>query len=266
MNYWLYYGMKSNPFDKETQEIIQTVDFKEMTYRLNYLKELRGIGVFTGRPGAGKTFTLRQFSLNLNSNLYKVCYLQLTTVTISDFYQQLAEKLGLEGRGRKATLFRLIQERIEELYEIERITPVIIIDEAQFLNGQIFLELMLLMNFKMDSKKNCLLILAGLPQLGQTLQRAQFEAFRQRIATTYQVVGLEPEEVSVYVEGKLASVGVKDVLFPAEVLATLASSAGSSMRKLNRLLTQCLMIGALKKQRVIDQEIVFEANAELNFS
>lgn len=265
MDCLMYYGMTHNPFDKEAKEVIETIDYNEMCYRLNYLKDLLGIGVLTGRPGTGKTFALRQFVTSLNPNVYKVSYLQLTTVSVSDFYQQFAEKLGLEPKGRKAALFRQIQERIQELYDLEHVTPIFVIDEAQFLSGAIFLELMLLMNFGMDGQKKCVIILAGLPQLGQTLQRAQFEAFRQRIVTTYQVMGLEPTEITTYVTTKLKAAGVREPLFSPEVIETLASSAGNSMRKLNRLLTQCLIIGAKKKQRTIDHETVFQANSELSF-
>ena len=34
-----------------------------MAHRLDYLKEVRGIGVFTARPGMGKSYCLRCFVL-----------------------------------------------------------------------------------------------------------------------------------------------------------------------------------------------------------
>ena len=45
-------------------------DPTEMINRLDYLKDIRGIGVFTARPGMGKSYALRCFASSLNPNLY----------------------------------------------------------------------------------------------------------------------------------------------------------------------------------------------------
>ena len=62
----------------------------------------------------------------------------------------------------------------------------------------------------MDAENKCIVILAGLPQLTQMLQRPQFEAFRQRITVKYQVMGLEYVEVHDYVREKLKTAGILD--------------------------------------------------------
>ncbi|WP_314066060.1 hypothetical protein [uncultured Vagococcus sp.] len=93
----------------------------------------------------------------------------------------------------------------------------------------------------MDSQKKFVIILVRQPQLGQTLQRAQFEAFRQRIATTLQVMWLESAEITTYVAAKLKVAGVTEPLFSPEIIETIAASAGTSIQKINRLLTQCLI-------------------------
>ena len=54
-----YYALSFNPFDKQCikeKDGFMSSDFKQMTSRLEYLKNVRGIGVFTSRPGMGKTF------------------------------------------------------------------------------------------------------------------------------------------------------------------------------------------------------------------
>ena len=58
-----FYALSFNPFDKSISEKDSYLsrDFQEMTHRLNYLKDTRGIGVFTARPGMGKSYCLRCF-------------------------------------------------------------------------------------------------------------------------------------------------------------------------------------------------------------
>jgi type II secretory pathway predicted ATPase ExeA len=263
MDFTTYYGLTHNPFDKESDAVLETVDFKEMQFRLNYLKDTLGIGLITGNPGVGKSFALRKFAEDLNPNLYKVCYLPLSTVSINDFYNSLAISLGLEPKNRKIDKFNQIQERITNLYESSRITPVIIIDEAQYLKGTILQELALLLNFNMDSRKNCILILTGLPQLAQTLSRAQFEPLKQRIITQYEFGGLEREDVASYIETMVKSANGKAKIFTESSFDALGSNAGKSIRKLNNLVTQSMIIGAKRKKKTIDIEIVYDANSEI---
>lgn len=263
MDYLMYYGMTHNPFDKSVQTVIKTIDYKELTFRLNYLIKTLGLGVVTGRPGAGKTIILRDFVRQLDPNQYRVNYIPLSTVSVSDFYDQLAVNIGLEPAYRKAQKFRQIQERITEMHDIERVTPIFIIDEAQYLNGAILDELMLITNFDMDAQKKCVVILAGLPVLAQRIQRPQFEAFRQRSAINYQVIGMENEEAVYYVNDKFKAAGVTSPIINKEAMQTIIKNAGESIRRLDLIITQCLILGANKQQKIIDNETVFEANSEL---
>ena len=47
-----YYGLSFNPFDKQCQkekECFQSNDFRQMSSRLSYVRDVRGIGVFTAQ-------------------------------------------------------------------------------------------------------------------------------------------------------------------------------------------------------------------------
>ena len=263
MDFTMFYGMSHNPFDKTAPKVVETIDFKEMNVRLKYLTNVLGIGLITGRPGAGKTVILREYAQRLNPNQYRVSYLPLSTVSVSDFYNQLAVSLGIEPAFRKSAKFRQIQERISELHDVEHITPVFILDEAQYLSGLIYNELVLLTNFGMDAENKCLIILAGLPQLTQLLQRPQFEAFRQRITIKYQVVGMEYADSQQYVKEKFSSAGVLDDIITDEAFKNMFTNSGGSIRRLDQMITKSLIIGAQQEKRLIDNEVVYQANAEV---
>lgn len=69
-----YYGLSYNPFDKQNvkeRDAFRSQDHRQMLSRLDYLKNVRGIGVFTARPGMGKTYALRCFMNGLNPNQYQ---------------------------------------------------------------------------------------------------------------------------------------------------------------------------------------------------
>ena len=52
MNYTARYSLEFNPFIKNSKEIlIETSQYKEALFRLNYLLQTKGFGVLTGGPG-----------------------------------------------------------------------------------------------------------------------------------------------------------------------------------------------------------------------
>ena len=62
------YGMDFNPFIKNAHDIImETVDYKELKLRLDYLMNNKGFGVITGGPGRGKTTAIRNYVKQINN-------------------------------------------------------------------------------------------------------------------------------------------------------------------------------------------------------
>lgn len=261
----LYYQLKYDPFVKKEDIFIELTDYKELHIRFEYLLRTRGIGVFTGGAGRGKTYALRKHVEQLNPNLYKVCYLTLSTITVNEFYRSLALELGLEPFSRKVDNFRQIQIRLEELAQTNKQLPLIIIDEAHFLKTSILQDLIMLLNFKMDSTTHAVFILAGMPSLQTTLSRAPLEPLRQRIISQYQLMGIDNDEVKVYLTEKLRAAGRETPLFTDDAMTALAQNAGGSMRTLNNLASHALLIGATQQVPTIDAEIILMAHQELSF-
>lgn len=265
--YKAYWGMEFNPFDKEQKgsDYYQGMDFLEATKRLEHLKNVKGIGVFTGQPGCGKTCVVRNFTQCLNKSLYQVIYIQLTTVGINDFYRDLSFSLGLTPCYRKIDNFKQIQERIRTLYREQRITPIFWIDEAQYLHHSILADLKILMNFEMDSRNYAILILSGLPAVTSTLSMRVHEALAQRVVIHYGFSGLTESEVKSYLKSRLELCGVSREIIQEAAYNSMDNYSSGSIRKLDQLMHKALMIGCSKKVDVIDGEIVMEAINEAEF-
>ena len=83
MDYTSRYGLEFNPFLKNSKDIlVETQEFKELRFRLDYLLSTRGFGLLTGSPGRGKTTAIRSWAAKLNPSLYKVIYSSLSTLTV----------------------------------------------------------------------------------------------------------------------------------------------------------------------------------------
>lgn len=257
--------MEFNPFDKEIKEkqFYHGTDYKEAMKRLEHLKNIRGIGLFTGLSGTGKTFTLRSFIGGLNPNLYKTVYLPMTTISTNEFYKDLACGLGLEPAFRKIDNFRQIQERIKMMYREQKVTLLILIDEAQYLNRAILADLKLLMNFEMDSRNYAILILCGQPILNNTLSMQIHEALKQRIVISYNYQGLQAGEVKEYITDRMELSGVRQPVFTESALEAAYGCCGGSIRRLNILAHKALMVGCEKQERGITPEVIMDAAAEI---
>ncbi len=256
--------MEFNPFDKEQKgsDYYRGTDFEEVSKRLEHLKHVRGIGLFIGHSGYGKTCAIRNFVECLNKNLYQVIYIQLTTVSVNDFYRDLSLSLGLEPFYRKVDNFKQIQNHIYTLYREQRITPVFWIDEAQYLHHSILADLKILMNFEMDSRNYAIMILSGLPSISSTLSLRIHEALYQRIVIHYSFHGISKTQVREYIKSRLELCGVNQNIIEEASYEAIESYSNGSIRKLDNLMHKALMIGCSKKARTLDTETIMEAISE----
>lgn len=261
-----FWEMQFNPFSKSAPEKhrFESGDFKQATARLKHLCDIRGVGLFTGNPGTGKTYTLKQFTDSLNPGLFKLFYAPLSSVTVLEFYRALAIGLGLSPPYKKIDLFNDIQDRIKSLAKDKRVTPVIIFDEGQYLCAKILNDLKILLNFDMDSENYAVVILAGQAALATTLSMGAHEALAQRILINYTFTGLSKNEMSEYIISKLKDCGASQSIFAENALEALWGCCSGSPRVVNSLAENCLRIGAQKGVKLIDPEIVMLANNELS--
>lgn len=263
--YKSYWAMTFNPFDKSIAEkdYFATYDYTQASARLNFLTTTKGIGLFTGNSGMGKTYVMRCFTKSLNKSLYKVIYIPLSTVTVAEFYRALSYELGLEPCNKKIDNFRNIQSALIKLANTQKITPVIILDEAQYLKTEILNDIKLLLNFEMDSKSPVILLLTGQPMLNIILNKQVHEALKQRIVINYTFGGIQKGEVEEYITSRLNLCGVSRPIFNPNSYEALASCCNGSIRKLNSLIEKCLILGYQKELQVIDTEIVMSAQNDI---
>jgi type II secretory pathway predicted ATPase ExeA len=181
--YKAYYQLQKSVNRKSISvgELFISDSLGEAQARLDYMKDKGGFVLISGAPGVGKTTLVRSFAELLNTKFFKIAYAPLSTVTVIEFYRQLSFLLAGHIPYRKDLLFRTIQEAIMEMAVNQKIIPIIIFDEAQYLKNENFFELQLISNFNFDSLSPALFILIAQPHLLERLKRPAFEAFYQRI-------------------------------------------------------------------------------------
>jgi type II secretory pathway predicted ATPase ExeA len=259
-DYTARYGLDFNPFLKNSKEIIvDSAEYKEALFRLNYLRDTKGFGILTGGAGKGKTTVIRSFAKKLNPALYKVVYISLSTVTVMEFYRALIVELGGIPGYRKPDNFRAIQSEIDRLTIEKRITPVIIIDEANYVKAAILNDLKMLFNFEMDSKDRAVILLSGLPVLNNTLNLGIHEPLRQRLVMNYNLEGLSKEEGNAYISQKLKGAGCDQPVFDTNAIEAILNSANGVPRLINKICNASLLVGNSRSLNIINADAVMQA-------
>lgn len=261
-----FYGLTFNPFDKSIPEnhAFNSRDHQQMLSRLDYLKNVRGIGLFTAPPGMGKTYALRCFAKNLNPNLFQMSYVCLSTVSVSEFYHQFCSELGLDYSFKKTVMFRNIQERLLHLFKEKHKTFILAIDESQYLNTSILRDIKMLMNNNFDSLDCFALILIGQPYLGSILEKPVHEALKQRIVVHYSYEGLSSDEAKDYIYSRIEAAGGSRTIIEEAAVHAVAGFCQGTPRIINSVMTDALIMGSQMQVPTINTEVILSASNNLS--
>jgi len=257
-----YYGFSKNPFDKQTlsvKDAFISKDHKEMTSRLSYLKNIRGVGLFTSQPGYGKTYALRCFANSIDRNVNEIAYLCLSTISTTEFYRQFCSALGIDAPYGKPAMFRAIQERLYHLLKEKRKPFILIFDEAHELNNDILKDLKMILNYEYDSVVCFTIVLAGEPHLITNLEKPIHEALCQRIAVHYSFEGLSDIETEQYLLHKLRIAGAAESILGMGTLPAIIAYTHGCPRLIDNLMNEAFLLGAQLEKPSLDTDIIMAA-------
>jgi general secretion pathway protein A len=250
------------------EDLFISKSFKEASARLDYMKDKGGFVLVSGPSGVGKTTLIRSFVENLDSKFFKVAYAPLSTVSVTDFYRQLAFLLTGTIPYKKDLLFRTIQQTIIQLATEQRTIPVIIFDDAHFLKNENFFELQLISNFNFDSLSPALFILITQPHLVERLKRPAFDAFYQRLSIKIHLQPLSLEETHSFIKQVIHHCSasrnpIENSLFNNQAIALIFKKSDGLVRKITTIMEQALLYGAANNIKTIDENVIFNIDSEL---
>jgi type II secretory pathway predicted ATPase ExeA len=157
----------------------------------------------------------------------------------------------------------LNQALLEEMLRGRRF--VLIVDEAQNLEEPVLETIRLLSDFETSHSKLIQIVLAGQPQLAETLMKPGLVQLRQRISVLASLKTLSAAETAEYVEFRLRASGwMGETLFTSDALAQIAKVSGGVPRSINNLCFSSLLAAFHRGQETIGTEIVAEVAGKLN--
>ncbi len=253
-----HFNLAQLPFSKEivVENLISLPSSERALSSAKLLVETHGIGLLIGKSGTGKSTILRKLSESLHRGVYKPIYLCHTSIGLTEFYTHICTGLGLEPVYRRAHMFRIIQDRVLSLNRSNRIHPILLIDEAQYLNNAILQEIRLLTNFEIDSYNALTVLICGREELTLRFGLSILEPLANSISLTIHLDGLAKEESFSYIETRISQCGNTANVFTKNALELTHQASGGIMRDINMIAHSAMVNAYLSKSPQVEAEHV----------
>jgi len=263
--YLEHWGLQKMPFGNvpARSAFYRSPQHEEALRRLLYVIEQRkGVAMLTGEVGCGKTTVIRALTDFLNKNKYQFQMISNPGLEPTDLLKAILLKLGGHANnGSKAGLLDQLQQHL--LLNAENgISTVLAIDEAHVIDNRATLdELRMLLNIQSDDEFLITLILFGQPPLRKHI--SELQPLKERISVKFNLGPLDHQNTLKYIAHRLKWAGATRGIFSRKAIQVLHEFAEGLPRRINNLCDWCLLLGLMRKARIVDSSIMRDAIEEL---
>lgn len=228
------------------------------------LAQAEGFIVITGDVGAGKTTLVERLWSRLDHQTHAVARIVTTQLSGDDLFRLAMAGFGVDiTGGDKAAIILRFQDALRAYHDAGR-RCVLIVDEAQNLSTTALEELRMLSNFSGSGLASVQTILLGQPEFRRMLASRELDQLRQRVIASFHLSPLGTSETQAYVLHRLTTAGwsghphIEPTAFDMVHKAT-----GGVPRRINRLFSRVLLLGALEQAQTITAAMVEQTTEEL---
>ncbi len=224
-----------------------------------------GFVVITGEIGSGKTTLLQSFLAELEEDVVYAVVSQ-TQLSTTEFLQAVLTEFGFKPFDKKKVeLLDMLNMFLIEQYSNGR-KVLLIIDEAQNLSTKVLEEVRLMSGIETHKEKVLRIILAGQPELKQTLDSPRLKQLVQRVRLRFHLGPLDRRELQEYVEHRVMVGGRGDEpLFDDNSFDDIHRFTGGVPRLINTLCDTALLCAFADEKSMVDVDDIAAAVEELGW-
>ena len=255
--YLQHFGLEVAPFSKDVadEDLWLPPSKQAVVDDLVEAMQERASALLTGEPGVGKTCVLRALRQRLPQAGFRLTYCHNATLGRRDFYRLLCLALGLNPSATAAALFYAVTTHVEELGR-EQLHPVVLLDEAHLMHQDTLDHLHILLNYEWDRSPLLSVILVGLPDLVDRLERRRSRSLYARLHWRLTVGALRPDDTVEYIRYRLEAIGCTREIFTSDAVAMLHEAALGSLREIDRVASAAMRSAARRKRKLIERDVV----------
>ena len=225
-----------------------------------------GFVIITGEVGSGKTTLMKCFMESLGENVI-YAHIAQTQLTPVQFLQCVLADFGFKPfKKRKAELLDMLNHFLVDQYSAGN-KVLLIVDEAQNLSSQVLEEVRLLSGVETSKDKVLRIILAGQPELNQTLDSDNMRQLVQRARLRFHLGPLSERETREYVTHRLQIAGAGEhQIFDQELFPTIFRFSGGIPRLINTLCDTAMLCAFAEEKDTVGSSDLTAAIEELGWS
>lgn len=262
-----YFGLKTEPFSiaPDPAFLYQSIRHQEALAHLLYgIKAENGFVLLTGEVGTGKTTVCRALLQQLPDNA-EIAFIVQPRLSVVELLETICDELGIDyptGNDSVKVFIDRLNCFLLETHSLGKQT-VLIIDEAQNLSIDVLEQVRLLTNLETDKYKLLRIIMLGQPELKELLERPELRQLAQRVTARYHLEALDADELSAYVDHRLAVAGVERPIFTTRAIRKLYRLSGGIPRVINLLCDRSLLGAYGHGENTVDPYLVKQAADEI---
>jgi putative secretion ATPase (PEP-CTERM system associated) len=224
-----------------------------------------GFVIITGDIGSGKTTLLHSFLSELDDQVVFALVSQ-TQLTPTQFLQAVLTEFGFKPfNKRKVELLDMLNMYLIEQYSNGK-KVVLIVDEAQNLSKKVLEEIRMLSGIETHKEKVLRIILAGQPELKETLDSPGLKQLVQRVRLRFHIGPLGRRELHEYIDHRLAVAGKeKNDLFSDAAYDAIHRFTGGIPRLINTLCDTTLLCAFAENKSSVAVADIHSAVEELGW-
>jgi general secretion pathway protein A len=256
-----FYHLQKHPFEitPDPAFLFPTTRHNEALASLYYgVTAHRGFVVLTGEVGTGKTLLLRSLLGLLQRRDIAFALIFNPSLSPLEFIRYIAGDFGLPvARKAKDELIHVLNAFLVQRHQ-QRLTTLLVVDEAHLLSAEILEEIRLLTNLETAQQKLLQIVLAGQPELDQKLDSFGLRQLKQRVALRCHLEALSLEETHKYMERRLQIAGAlgDNKIFSDSAISAVFRHSKGIPRLINTVCENALLSGYAKRVSSIAPEII----------
>jgi general secretion pathway protein A len=262
--YQAFFGLRERPFEltPDPRFIYLSEHHLEALSVMHYgIAGRKGITLIVGEAGTGKTTVVRAALQAVERPSARCVYLSNPTLTRAEFYEFLAVSFGLPpDAATSKTRFLFAFEPMLVRRAQERALTALVIDEAQSLPLELLEEVRLLANLETPTEKLLSVVLAGQPELAETLERPELRQLKQRVALRADLGPLDMRQTAAYVAGRIRRAGGEPTaVFTMEAVLMIRAKSRGIPRSISVLCDNALLAAYAAGKKPVGPDLVEEA-------